>query len=58
MKEDDFLYLQLANKLEQLIIKGVYGVGERLPSVRELHQEHGVSISTALQVYGHLEKKG
>jgi DNA-binding transcriptional MocR family regulator len=58
MKEDDFLYLQLANKLEQLIIKGVYAVGERLPSVRELHQEHGVSISTALQVYGHLEKKG
>lgn len=57
-KDDDFLYLQLANKIELLIEKGVYGVGERLPSVRELHQEHGVSISTALQVYTHLEKKG
>lgn len=57
-KENDFLYLQLAGKLEQLIDKGVYAVGERLPSVRELHQEHGVSISTALQVYAHLEKKG
>jgi DNA-binding transcriptional MocR family regulator len=57
-KDDDFLYLQLAGKIEQLIEKGVYAIGERLPSVRELHLEHGVSISTALQVYGHLEMKG
>lgn len=57
-KDDEFLYLQLANKIEQLIEKGVYAIGERLPSVRELHQEHDVSISTALQVYMHLERKG
>ncbi|GAA0550784.1 aminotransferase-like domain-containing protein [Chitinophaga japonensis] len=57
-KGTDFLYLQLADKIAQLIEKGVYAVGDRLPSVRELRQEHGVSISTALQVYAQLEKKG
>ncbi|KAG4069250.1 hypothetical protein HA402_012103 [Bradysia odoriphaga] len=41
-----------------MISEGVYMVGDKLPSVRSLHQEHGISISTALQVYTHLEKKG
>jgi len=57
-KTDDFLYQQLADKIELLIEKGVYAAGDKLPSVRELHQEHNISISTALQVYTQLEKRG
>lgn len=57
-KANDFLYLQLADKIERLIEQGAYNLGDRLPSVRELHLEHGISISTALQVYTQLEKKG
>jgi DNA-binding transcriptional MocR family regulator len=57
-KTNGFLYLQLAEKIQRMISEGVYGVGDKLPSVRSLHQEHGISISTALQVYTHLEKKG
>src|SRR5206468_4027800 len=53
-----FIYLQLAEKIQHMISEGVYTVGDKLPSVRSLHQEHGISISTALQVYTHLEKKG
>lgn len=54
----DFLYLQLADRIEALISNGTYAIGDKLPSVRSLHEEHGVSISTALQVYLHLERKG
>ncbi|NLR66882.1 PLP-dependent aminotransferase family protein [Chitinophaga varians] len=54
----DFLYLQLADKIEAMIINGTYSIGDKLPSVRSLHAEHGISISTALQVYVHLERKG
>ncbi|HVI45609.1 MAG TPA: PLP-dependent aminotransferase family protein [Chitinophaga sp.] len=56
--EDDFLYLQLAQRIESMISSGVYAIGEKLPSLRSLHREHNVSISTALQVYLHLERKG
>nr|WP_295873332.1 PLP-dependent aminotransferase family protein [uncultured Chitinophaga sp.] len=54
----DFLYQQLADKIETMIINGSYSIGDKLPSVRSLHAKHGISISTALQVYVHLERKG
>ncbi|MBO9728382.1 MAG: PLP-dependent aminotransferase family protein [Chitinophaga sp.] len=57
-KNNGFLYLQLAEKIQQMIGGGSYAVGDKLPSVRSLHLEHGISISTALQVYTHLEKTG
>lgn len=57
-KNSGFIYLKLAEKIQHMISEGVYVMGDKLPSVRSLHQEHGISISTALQVYTHLEKKG
>lgn len=57
-KNNGFIYLKLAEQIQQMISGGVYAVGDKLPSVRSLHQDHGISISTALQVYTHLEKKG
>lgn len=39
-------YQHLATLLAQRIQQGLYRPGERLPSVRILSQEHGVSIST------------
>ena len=33
-------------------------VGDRMPPVRELKEQYGISISTALQVYSQLERKG
>lgn len=39
-------YQHLANLLAERIEQGLYRNGERLPSVRALSQEHGVSIST------------
>ncbi|HDL7854471.1 TPA: winged helix-turn-helix transcriptional regulator, partial [Yersinia enterocolitica] len=49
-------YQQLADILSQRIKAGLYAAGERLPSVRLLSDEHGVSISTVQQAYRQLEE--
>lgn len=48
-------YENLATLLAERIEQGLYRHGERLPSVRNLSQEHGVSISTVQQAYQVLE---
>ncbi len=53
----DFHYVRLANELEDKIIQGVFQIGERLPSIRELHKRTGLSISTVYQTYIELEKR-
>ncbi|AHG21746.1 GntR family transcriptional regulator [Chania multitudinisentens RB-25] len=49
-------YAALAAILRQRIEQGLYAAGERLPSVRALSLEHGVSISTVQQAYRQLEE--
>jgi len=50
-------YQHLACLLSDRIKQGLYRSGERLPSVRTLSSEHGVSISTVQQAYHLLEEK-
>lgn len=50
-------YQHLANLLAERIEQGLYRQGEKLPSVRALSQEHGVSISTVQQAYQTLENQ-
>ena len=52
------LYLNLAELLGERIEQGLYRPGDRLPSVRALSVEHGVSLSTVQQAYRHLEDQG
>lgn len=58
LKTAEHLYLQIADKLELLISKEVLKTGDKLPSVRTMSEEQGVSMSTAFQAYYHLEGKG
>ncbi|SDI34826.1 aminotransferase-like domain-containing protein [Pseudomonas panipatensis] len=51
-------YARLAATLGQRIEQGLYRPGDRLPSVRALSEEHGVSISTVQQAYRVLEDAG
>ncbi|HYC28227.1 MAG TPA: GntR family transcriptional regulator, partial [Chitinophagaceae bacterium] len=51
------LYLRIAGIIEQQVINGVRQVGDKLPSIRTICREYGVSPSTALQAYHHLESK-
>ena len=51
-------YQQLADRLQTLILDQVYPVGSRLPGVRRLGQQHGVSVATAVSACRELEQRG
>jgi DNA-binding transcriptional MocR family regulator len=51
-------YLELATRLRQAIEEGRYPVGARMPSVRQTALAHGVSVSTVMRCYRHLETGG
>ncbi len=55
---DDHLYMQVAYGLEKMIQDDVLKIGDKLPSVRVLSEEYGISMGTAFQAYYHLEGKG
>src|SRR5215813_15538915 len=55
---DDHLYMQVAEGLEKMIADDVLKIGDKLPSVRVLSDEYGISMGTAFQAYYHLEGKG
>lgn len=52
-----FLYLQIADRLEKQIIDEVLKAGDKLPSVRMLCREQGLSMSTVTQAYYELESR-
>ncbi len=52
------LYHQLADQIHSLVRAGTLRAGERVPSVRRLSQQQGVSVSTVLQAYQRLEAAG
>ncbi len=52
------LYQQIARQLAEDIRKGFYKPGERVPSVRKLSVQKGVSHATVLQAYATLEDQG
>src|ERR1700746_2847166 len=54
----DPLYLQVADGLEKMIGDETLKIGDKLPSVRMLSEEYGISMGTAFQAYYHLEGKG
>ena len=53
-----FRYARLADDLEDKIRDGVYRAGEKMPSLRKLHDQTGLSITTIYQAYIELEKRG
>jgi DNA-binding transcriptional MocR family regulator len=57
-KTDSPLYLKVAHKLEGQIQEGAFGIGDQIPSVRQLSHVHRVSVSTVLQAYLWLESRG
>lgn len=52
------LYIRLSENIEDKINKEVLKIGDKLPSVRIMQKEYGVSMSTVLQAYYNLESKG
>ena len=54
----DHIYIQVAEGIEKMIDDEIFKIGDKLPSVRVLSDEYGISMGTAFQAYYHLEGKG
>ncbi len=52
------LYEQLAQQLTAQVDSGQLAAGERLPSVRQMSRQRGVSVATVLAAYQLLEDRG
>ena len=55
---DRNLYERVADAIEAQINAGTYRPGDRIPSVRKLRDQHGVSVSTVLEACRVLEDRG
>ncbi|MBU2510678.1 PLP-dependent aminotransferase family protein [bacterium] len=53
-----YLYKVLATDIEKKILNGTYVIGEKLPSIRELHTNLNLSISTICKAFVELERTG
>src|SRR5687768_5739853 len=58
LPREEHKYLQIAVSIEKLIQDEILRIGDKLPSVRQLSDEYGISMGTAFQAYYHLEGKG
>ena len=52
----EILYQKIADTIAWQIKTGIWKAGEKLPSLRTISNEYGVSLNTAIQVYYELEK--
>ncbi len=55
--QNPLLYQRIAATIEQQIKKEILKIGDRLPSLRVISREYGVSQSTAIQAYHYLESR-
>lgn len=54
---EPLLYERVASEMSDLIDRGTYRPGDRIPSVRELARQRGVSINTVMEAYAQLENR-
>jgi DNA-binding transcriptional regulator YhcF (GntR family) len=57
-QNDTPIYAQLIHQLTSRIVAGIYTIGEKLPSVRELAAEAGVNPNTMQRALTELEREG
>lgn len=58
LKSDQPIYIQLIEQIEMRIFSGIYPLGARLPSVRDLAQEAAVNPNTMQRALAKLEEDG
>ena len=57
-KQNIPIYLQIADRIMDEILTGVYPVNGRIPSVREYSVALEVNVNTMVKVYDHLTSSG
>ncbi len=58
LKSDRPIYTQLIEQIELMICSGIYALGTKLPSVRDLAQEAAVNPNTMQKALAKLEEDG
>ena len=58
LKSDRPIYFQLKEQIELRIISGIYPLGSRLPSVRDMATEAAVNPNTMQRALAELENQG
>ena len=53
----EYIYQRIAENIEHKIYNNVLKLGDKLPSIREICRENGVSMSSAIKAYSVLEGK-
>lgn len=57
-KNDQAIYLQIANHFFENILQRKWQKGEKIPSIREMAVEFEVNPNTALRTFNFLQEKG
>ncbi len=57
-KENQAIYLQIADLMCENILAGVWKPGDRIPSIRELAETIEVNPNTVMRTYGYMEDQG
>ena len=57
-KENQTIYLQIAERISDEILLGHYAIGSRIPSVREYAALVEVNANTAMRSYEFLQTQG
>lgn len=58
LKSDRPIYTQLVEQIKLMVFSGVYPLGSRLPSVRDMAQEAAVNPNTMQRALAKLEEEG
>lgn len=58
LKSDRPIYAQLIEQIQLMIVSGIYPVGSKLPSVRDMAADAAVNPNTMQRALSQLENKG
>jgi GntR family transcriptional regulator len=57
-RQNQAIYLQIADHINERILSGTWAEGERIPSIREMSEEIEVNPNTVMRSYGYLQDLG
>ncbi len=57
-RENQAIYLQIADLMCENVLAGAWKPGERIPSIREMAESIQVNPNTVMRTYGYMEDQG
>jgi GntR family transcriptional regulator len=57
-RQDQAIYLQIADHISERVLSGSWSQGERIPSIRELAESIEVNPNTVMRSYAYLQELG